>query len=96
MAKPVEGGWRSLAFPREEAWVVHAALLDRVRVAVEEGDSDEGYPELDALHALEAGREEFAVTEVSVIRRAVETYLTTAPPRDLAPGHGALRRLESV
>lgn len=94
MVKPIEGGWRTLAFSREEAWVVHAALLDRVRKAVDAGDSEECYPELDALTAIEAGRERFDPGEVSVIRDALKAYLVTAPPRDLAPGHGALRRTE--
>ncbi|QZY00659.1 hypothetical protein [Halobaculum rubrum] len=92
MAEPVEGGWRTLAFSREEAWVVHAALLDRVRTAVEAGDTAEGYPELDALTALEDGRERFAPDEIGVVRRALEVYLRSAPPRDLAPGRAALRR----
>lgn len=92
MAEPVEDGWRTLAFSREEAWVVHAALLDRVRTAVEAGDSSEGYPELDALTAIECGRERFAPEEIAVIRRALEAYLRRAPPRDLAPGQAALRR----
>lgn len=81
-----------LAFPREEAWVVHAALLDRVRSAVESGDDSEGYPELDALTAIETGRERFAPDEATVIRDALESYLLGAPPRDLAPGRAALRR----
>ncbi|MFC7135951.1 hypothetical protein [Halobaculum litoreum] len=92
MAEPVEGGWRTLAFSREEAWVVHAALLDRVRAAVEAKEDSEGFPELDAMTALEAGRERFDPFEVEVIREALERYLAGAPPRDLAPGRAALRR----
>lgn len=95
MAKPVEGGWRTLAFSREEAWVVHAALLDRVQTAVEAGDSSEGYPELDALTAIEDGRERFDPDEIAVIRGALEAYLRRAPPRDLAPGRAALRRTDA-
>lgn len=92
MAEPVEGGWRTLAFSREEAWVVHAALLGRVKTAVESGDDSDGYPELDAMTALEDGREQFGPKETSVIRAALEAYLLGAPPRDLAPGRAALRR----
>ncbi|MFB9825269.1 MULTISPECIES: DUF7853 family protein [Halobaculum] len=95
MAKPVEGGWRTLAFSREEAWVVHAALLDGVRTAVEAGDATEGFPELDALAAIEDGRERFDPAEVDVIRGALEAYLPGAPPRDLAPGRAALRRTDA-
>ena len=92
MAEPVEGGWRTLAFSREEAWVVHAALLDRVKRAVESGDDSDGYPELDAMAAIEAGRERYDPEEIAVIREALEPYLLGAPPRDLAPGRAALRR----
>ncbi|SHH13296.1 DUF7853 family protein [Halobaculum gomorrense] len=92
MAEPVEDRWRTLAFSREEAWVVHAALLDRVRTAVEAGDSSEGFPELDALTAIEDGRERFGPEETAVVRRALEAYLRRAPPRDLAPGRAALRQ----
>jgi len=92
MADTVEGGWQTLAFPREEAWVVHVALLDRVRRAVEADDGPEGYPELDALAAIENGRERFDAEEVVVVRRALDAYLRRAPPRDLAPGRAALRR----
>lgn len=95
MVEPVEGGWRTLAFSREEAWVVHAALLDRVQRAVEADGTAEGYPELDALTAIEDGRERFDSEEVSVVRRALEAYLRRAPPRDLAPGRAALRRTAS-
>lgn len=92
MANPIEDEWRTLAFSREEAWVVHAALLDGVRTAVEAGDTSEGYPELDALTAIEDGRERFDPDEIAVIRRALDAYLPRAPPRDLAPGRAALRR----
>lgn len=92
MVEPVENRWRTLAFAREEAWVVHVALLARVRRAVEDGDADDSYPELEALEALEDGRERFSPHEVSVIRSALEAYLTAAPPRDVAPGRAALRR----
>ncbi|WP_435063504.1 hypothetical protein [Halobaculum sp. EA56] len=95
MVDPVEGGRRTLAFPRAEAWVVHAALLDRVRTAVEAGDAPGGFPELDTLAGIEAGRERFAADEVRVIAAALESYLRRAPPRDLAPGRAALRRTRS-
>lgn len=92
MVAPVEDRWRTLAFAREEAWVVHAALLERVRTAVESGEAGEGYPELDALEALESGRERYPPEEVAVIRSALESYLQNAPPRDVGPGRAALRR----
>ncbi|MFC6786965.1 hypothetical protein ACFQFH_14075 [Halobaculum halobium] len=92
MANPVEGERRTLAFSREEAWVVHAALLDGVRTAVEDGNSAEGYPELDALRAIEGGRERFDREEAGVIHGALKTYLGGAPKRDRAPGQAALRR----
>ncbi|UIP00143.1 hypothetical protein Hbl1158_01870 [Halobaculum sp. CBA1158] len=97
MAGPVERRRRTLAFSREEAWVVHVALLDRIRSAVEDdggGRSVERYAELDALSTLEGENERFSTSEVAAIRAALRSYLPSAPPRDLLPGREALRRVD--
>ncbi|ESP88649.1 hypothetical protein K933_08038 [Candidatus Halobonum tyrrellensis G22] len=79
-----------LAFTREESWVVHAALLERVREAVEAGEYDEGHPELDALRTLESDADRFAPAEVHAVHASLVGYLADAPLRDRPPARAAL------
>ena len=78
-------------FPREEAWVIHAALLAQI-----EGVSDSGTPapaELKPLRNLEAdGRIE--ENSLEVVQEALVNHLPSAPFRDDQPGETALRAVE--
>ena len=90
MSAPVRDRSAVLAFTREESWVVHAALLERIREAVEAGESDDGYAELDALATLESDADRFAPREVRALHASLVGYLVDAPLRDRPPGRAAL------
>lgn len=97
MSAPVRDRSTVLAFADEEAWVVHAALLARVREATESGEeSDAGGAELDALERLESDADRFTPHEVRAIHASLVGYLADAPLRDRPPGREALRTVNEA
>ncbi|QLG28509.1 hypothetical protein HUG10_13525 [Halorarum halophilum] len=92
MPTPVRDGTTLLDVTREEAWVVHSALMEQLRAASER---DESAVEVDALHALERPRG-FTREEMRAIREALVEYLVDAPLRDRPPGRKALRAADAA
>lgn len=95
MSAPAHGNGRdqaALDFSREEAWVVHAALLAEIGQLTEEGE--ESTAECRLLQKLEAERPQFDADEVELIRGALNAYLADAPLRDRAPGRAALNSVQ--
>lgn len=76
--------------------MVHAALLARVREAVEAGEYEEGYAELDAVSTLEADADRFSPREVEAVHASLVGYLADAPLRDRPPGRTALRTVNDA
>jgi len=64
---------------REEAWVLHAAVLDHVERTVAAGH--EPTRALAVLDRIESG-DRLDETDRSVARDALDTYLESAPARD--------------
>ena len=93
MPAPVRDRTTLLDVSREEAWVVHAALIERLRT---QDERDPHAPAVDALRALETAPERFTGEEVRAIRDALVEYLVDAPLRDRPPGRRALRRTEAA
>lgn len=70
----------ALDLSREEAWVVHAALLEAIERAV---DADEDpNPAPDLLARVEAGEEDFDSAELDYIVDSLRAYRGIAPTRD--------------
>lgn len=91
MSAPAHGNRRdrgALDFSREEAWVVHAALLARIGRLTEDGK--EAAAECRTLRKLEAERPQFETDEAELLFEALGEYLADAPLRDRAPGRAAL------
>lgn len=75
-------------FPREEAWVIHAALLAQIE---EVSDADVSAPaELKPLRSLEADQR-IEGNSLEVVQDALVNHLPNAPFRDNQPGETALR-----
>jgi hypothetical protein len=75
-------------FPREEAWVIHAALLTQIEGV---SDSDASAPaELKPLRSLEADGH-IEENSLEVVQDALVNHLPSAPFRDDQPGETALR-----
>ncbi|QLG60630.1 DUF7853 family protein [Halorarum salinum] len=97
MPAPVRDRTALLDVTREEAWVVHSALMEQLRAdAAGDGDPDGDAVEVDALERLERSPVQFTPDEARAVREALVEYLAHAPPRDRAPGRAALRTTESV
>ncbi|WP_313693154.1 hypothetical protein [Halorarum halobium] len=94
MPAPVRDGTTLLEVSREEAWVVHAALMEQLRTAAADRDPDA--VEVDALDRLDDARDRFTLEQVRAIRDALVEYLVDAPLRDRQPGRRALRTADSA
>lgn len=93
MTAPAHEDSAASEFTREEAWVVHTALLASIEDAL---DAEEESPaEIGLLRELEA-EETFDTVELTLIRDALVSYLGDAPLRDRAPGRAALRTIHAV
>lgn len=96
MPAPVRDRTALLDVTREEAWVVHSALMEQLRTAAASDDLDCDAVEVDALERLERSPGQFTLDEVRAVRDALVEYLAHAPPRDRPPGRSALRTVETV
>ncbi len=76
------------AFPREEAWVVHAALLSQVESALDDGEPAPA--ELELVQCLETNGW-IDDSDLELVRDALVQYLPNGPTRDEGPGQTALR-----
>lgn len=93
MTEPAHEEPAAVEFSREEAWVVHDALLSAIEAAVDAGV--ESPAELRTLRAVEAD-EGFDERDLDRIGDALVSYLGDAPLRDRAPGRTALRDVRGV
>lgn len=87
-----------ITLSREEQWVVHHALADRIDDAI---DADETPPEwaLEAFDAIESAddTETFTGRQATELLDILETYLEEEPPeRDVVHGSAVLDRLEET
>ncbi|GAB3320498.1 hypothetical protein EI982_13255 [Haloplanus rallus] len=81
-----------LDLSREEAWVLHVAILAHVERRVEAGRSpDRGVALLDRVEACEP----LDTGDRSLVRGALTTYLTDAPERDREPARSILSTLDA-
>ncbi|WP_251328716.1 hypothetical protein [Haloplanus pelagicus] len=76
---------------REQAWVLHAALLDHVERTVDAGRSPDR-----AVAILERTEtcEPLDPADRALVRDALTTYLTDAPARDRKPARAILTALD--
>lgn len=93
MTAPAHENPAALEFTREEAWVVHAALLESVEAALDAGE--ESPAEIGLLRELE-GDATYDTVELTLVRDALVSYLGDAPLRDRAPGRAALRNIHAA
>lgn len=75
---------------REEAWVLHAAMLDHIERMVDGDRSPERA--VDVLERVEAGGR-LAPADRRLVREALVGYLGDAPERDREPGRTLLATL---
>lgn len=81
----------ALDLSRPEAWVVHAALLDRIE---RESDDDADVKrEVSLLRGVEHDDLSLDSTDRDILREALSTYLSDAPGRDRVPGQTVLDEL---
>ena len=92
MPAPIRDRTRLLDVTREEAWVVHAALMEQLQA---DDDRDPDAVEVDALGALEDARR-FNYEELHAVREALVEYLVDAPLRDRPAGRTALRTADAA
>jgi len=77
---------------REEAWVLHAAVLDHVeRLVTADRSPDRAMAILDRVEACES----LDATDRKLARDALSTYLDDAPERDRAPVRQMLAALST-
>lgn len=77
---------------REEAWVLHAAVLDHAERTAATGQSpDRAVAVVDRIESCES----LDAADLELVRDALSTYLTGAPDRDLDPGRSVLATLSS-
>jgi len=77
---------------REEAWVLHAAVLDHVeRLVTADRSPDRAMAILDRVEACEP----LDATDRKLVRDALSTYLDDAPERDRAPVRQMLAALSA-
>ncbi len=81
-------------FSRAQAWVVHAALLDRIERETDAGNEID--QELSLLRMIEYGEYVFDETDLNILRSALTTYLADAPGRDRIPGQSLIDEIEGV
>jgi hypothetical protein len=84
----------ALDFSRAEAWVVHAALLDRIERETDIGNDIDR--EMSLLRNIERDDYAFADTDLAVLRTALSTYLADAPARDRSHGQAILDKIDGV
>ncbi|XVH30220.1 hypothetical protein ACNS7O_07310 [Haloferacaceae archaeon DSL9] len=78
----------------DEAWVVHAALVDAIDAARDDGSNAASTCEL--LEAVEAGTLHFRSTELRLLRDVLISYLGDAPLRDRAAAREILGRVTTA
>jgi len=77
---------------REEAWVLHAAVLDHAeRVAATGRAPDRAVAVLDRIEACDP----LDATDIDLVRDALSTYLDGAPARDRDPAREVLATLST-
>jgi hypothetical protein len=77
---------------REEAWVLHAAVLDHVeRLVAADRSPDRAMAILDRVEACES----LDADDRKLVRDALSTYLDDAPERDRAPVRQMLTTLST-
>ncbi|APW96438.1 hypothetical protein CHINAEXTREME_01065 [Halobiforma lacisalsi AJ5] len=96
---PQETETHEVTLSREERWVVHSLLADRIDEAV--ADDSESPPEwaLEAIEAVEAdGSDAFTDRQLRRLRDDVDAYLedSETPQRDVEHGAAVLERVESA
>lgn len=79
---------------RAEAWVVHAALLDRIEQQTDAGNDVQ--EECTLLRKVEADEYSLGTAELDVLQQALTGYLADAPPRDREPGHAVLETIRRI
>jgi hypothetical protein len=90
MASPTCHGPDGLDCSREEAWVLHAALLDHIEgVVADDRSPDRAVEVLDRIEACDP----LDPTDRRLVREALRGYLPDAPERDRAPGRAMLATL---
>jgi hypothetical protein len=81
-------------FSRAQAWVLHAALLDRVERETDAGnDIDQ---EMSLLRTIEHDEYVFDESDLELLRNTLTAYLADAPGRDRIPGQSLLDEIDGV
>lgn len=82
----------ALDLSRAEAWVVHAALLDRIERETDAGNEIDH--EMSLLQTIERDEYAFDDADLELLSDALSTYLADAPGRDRIPGQSLLDQIE--
>ncbi|MFB6122109.1 MAG: hypothetical protein ABEJ78_01440 [Haloferacaceae archaeon] len=93
MTQPTQHGPAELDLSREQAWVLHAAVLDYVDAEREVGN--EPAREVSLLRAIESGGD-LTDGDAARIAELLATYLDGAPAMDLPHGRAVLDAVETA
>lgn len=85
----------ALDLTREEAWVVHAAVLATVERAIEHGDEPPAHA-LEVLSDVESGAVCLGDSGLEVVREALSAHLADAPARDRPAARSALDAVDAA
>lgn len=91
---PQEPDTQTIALDREERWVVHNALTDRVDDDLDAGETPSERL-VSLLELIEEGEETLTEDQVKLLTEVLSTYAETdeTPPDDRAPAGRVLDRL---
>jgi len=84
----------SLDLTRQEAWVIHAALLDHIERSLAEGD--EAPQSVSLLERMEADGDAFTPAQLRLLREALAEYLVDPPARDRPTAERLLVAIEDA
>jgi hypothetical protein len=93
MTETAHGDPVPLDLSPREAWVAHAAVLDALERAAEEGEETRCW--IGLLEAVE-GDQTFTPDELRSLRSALRVYLEDAPDRDHGVGRSVLDTLDAT
>lgn len=94
MTAPAHDCPTTLDLNREEAWVLHTALLDTVERELDEGNDAERA--LTLLVRLEEGKD-FDCEQLEYLNSVLRTYIDgSVPPRDRTPAKDVLDSVQTA
>lgn len=95
---PQETETHEVTLSREERWVVHHLLADRIDEAADDSESPPEWA-LEAIETVEAdGPDAFTDRQIRRLREELDAYLedSETPQRDVEHGATVLERVESA